>query len=135
MLDAFEILQWNANGRLADFRFGGKQVFMDIIIYLRRLHKADMFYEDLVNRIFIVLLANTVHFSCLPLRGTAFRISTEVGIRRDLVHFRFLVGMLMNRLLKTNLRYRSFVPLSIDFHLFFFGIFASLNDIQEASCF
>jgi hypothetical protein len=106
------------NGRLADFIFGGKQVFMDIVIYLRRLHKTDMFCGDLVNRTFIVLPANTVHYSCLPLRGTDLRISTETGIRHDLVHFRFLVGMLMNRLLKTNPRYRLFVLLLIDFHLF-----------------
>jgi hypothetical protein len=38
------------------------QVFMDIVIYLRRLHKTDMFCGDLVNRTFIVLPANTVHY-------------------------------------------------------------------------
>jgi hypothetical protein len=43
--------------------------------------------------------------------------------------------MLINRLLKTNPPYRLFVPLPIDFHLFFFGIFASLKYVQEASCF
>jgi hypothetical protein len=43
--------------------------------------------------------------------------------------------MLINRLLKTNPPYRLFVPLPIDFHLFFFGIFASLKDVQEANCF
>jgi hypothetical protein len=94
-----------------------------------------MFCGDLVNRVFIILPANTIHISFVPLKGTDLHISIEDDIRHDLFHFRFLVGMLMNCLLKINPRYRSFVPLPIDFHLFFSRIFASLNDVHEVSCF
>jgi hypothetical protein len=72
-----------------------------------------MFCGDLVNRVFIVLPVNTVHFSYLLLRGI------DLGIRHDLVHFRFLVGMLMNRLLRRDPCYRSLVNLPIDFSSFF----------------
>jgi hypothetical protein len=89
-------------------------VFRDIAIYLRRLYKADMFCEDLMNRIFIVLSANIVHFSCLPLRGT------NLGIRHDPIHFRFLVGMLMDILLRRDPRYCSLVTLPLEIHLFSF---------------
>jgi hypothetical protein len=77
MRNAFEIQQWNANGRLVGFGFGGKMVFMDVAIYLRRLHKAKMLCGNLVNRVFIVLHVNTIHFPCLPLRGTVLNITTE----------------------------------------------------------
>jgi hypothetical protein len=123
------------NGRLAGFESGGKQMFMNITIYLRRLHKAGMLCRDLVNRVFIVLPANIIHISFVPLRGTDLRINIEDDIKHNLFHFRFLVGMLMNCLLKINQRYRSFVSLFIDFYLFFSRIFASLNDVQEANCF
>ena len=101
-------------------------MFRDIVIYLRRLHKVDMLCGDLVNMIFIVLAANTAHFSCLQLRGTG------LSIRHDPIHFRFLVGMLTNLLLRRNPHYCSLVTLLIDFHLFFFSkIFSLLNDVQE----
>ena len=45
MQDTSEILLWNANGRNRIVVFGskGKQMFRDITIYLRRLHKVGMF--------------------------------------------------------------------------------------------
>jgi hypothetical protein len=66
------------NGKLVGLESKIKQMFMDITIYLRRLHKTDMFCGDLVNRVFIVLPTNTIHFSFVPLKGTKEKPFLEV---------------------------------------------------------
>jgi hypothetical protein len=108
-----------------------------------------MFCGDLVNDVVIVLLRNTVSFRFLPLRGREEReeeekgkgkeeeeehvISTDKGIMHDLLHFQYLVAMLMNRFLRRNRRQRDFVLLPIDFHFFFFQVFLSMTNVQVAS--
>jgi hypothetical protein len=76
-----------------------------------------MFCRDLVNDVVIVLPMNLVSFRFLPLRGKEEReeeekgkgkkkeehdTSTEEDIMHDLLYFRFLVAILMNRLLRRN---------------------------------
>lgn len=150
--NASNIFEFDANKQLLDFGFGAKQILTDIAKYIRKLHLASMFCGDLVDRVFISLPTNTVSFPYLPIsskekiekekkKGTEKEakkeagISIEVGIRHDLLHFRYLVAILMNRLLRINKHLRPLIPLPIDFHLFFSQIFAYMSDVQEASAF
>lgn len=109
----------------------GRQVFRSIAHQIRRYHRSYRYCGDIYRLIRISMPGFVVSFPFGPHPTTDLTCFSD-GVLYDMIHFRYLVAMLMKADLKAN---GVFVKLPIDFQYFFSRIFVDYMVDRSEACF